>query len=689
MPVEAVAAHGATLRSAWVRTGPPPLLVVGADVVVDATGSLPRGGGRRRRARRGRPRPAGPTIVGRALPQGPPSLGLPTTAPTPAPCVGSWPGAAPPGASGPRTVVVTGPPGEPGFVENAYLATQLGYNVAESADVVVRGGRAWLRSLEGLEPVDVLLRRVPDTDLDPVEDDRGGRGGVAGVVEAVRHRRVAMVNPHGAGMAASLALQPFLDAARGSWTGHPLRLGASPPVWCGDPDARAAVPGGPRALGPPRHRPRAAGAVLRRAPSHDADVAAWPRPGHRCPRAVTGPGGDPLAGAPRLVGGGLRPCPCRCGPRSSSASTAGRWCCRAGTPGWWTGSRSRPARPAPEGRVGPGPRAAGADRGRAPAMPQVDLRRSLPTRAAEAMYWTGRTAERAEMAARTVLAVLARLGSHPDAADVAAVGRRCGAVSGGWRLGLGDGPRRPRRRGPRTLAGRPVVGGGQPAGRGARPLRPPAPVGRDVAPAGHAGRGGRGAGQAGRQPGPCGRPQPGHLRRHRGAGPRADAPGGPVGPGPRERGPRAGLAVPGHRDGASSGRCWCSACWRRCSSRSSAAPRPPCEALAWRPPSGSSPTAGAPPQRRHPRALGDMLLADRDNPRSVQFQLDQLVRGPPRPARPLGPPAADGRRPRGPAGARDATCPWPPPRARPGPRAPDPVGRLVLAAGSRSSRRAT
>ena len=46
-------------------------------------------------------------------------------------------------------------------------------------------------------------------------------------------------------------------------------------------------------------------------------------------------------------------------------------------------------------------------------MPQVDLRESLPTRAAEAMYWVGRSAERAEAIARATAAALANVQTDP------------------------------------------------------------------------------------------------------------------------------------------------------------------------------------------------------------------------------------------------------------------------------------
>jgi uncharacterized alpha-E superfamily protein len=67
-----------------------------------------------------------------------------------------------------------------------------------------------------------------------------------------------------------------------------------------------------------------------------------------------------------------------------------------------------------------------------PAIPQVDLRRSLPTRAAEAMYWTGRAAERAEMGARTALMCLTRVvHGEPRPADLLAMIGGLRTVSGG------------------------------------------------------------------------------------------------------------------------------------------------------------------------------------------------------------------------------------------------------------------
>ena len=52
----------------------------------------------------------------------------------------------------------------------------------------------------------------------------------------------------------------------------------------------------------------------------------------------------------------------------------------------------------------------------APALPQVDLAASVPTRAADALFWAGRAAERAEAVARTVRTVAGRRRADPTLA---------------------------------------------------------------------------------------------------------------------------------------------------------------------------------------------------------------------------------------------------------------------------------
>ena len=61
---------------------------------------------------------------------------------------------------------------------------------SKAPDLVVRQGRLWLRTLGGLDPIDVVYRRVEDADIDPIEVERTpARPGVPGLLIAVGQRR--------------------------------------------------------------------------------------------------------------------------------------------------------------------------------------------------------------------------------------------------------------------------------------------------------------------------------------------------------------------------------------------------------------------------------------------------------------------------------------------------------------------
>ncbi len=348
-------------------------------------------------------------VSARVLPPVHPSLGLVPHHAYTAALRTTLTAAAPPERLSPRAVVVTGPPDDPGYVEDSYLATQLGYDLAERADMAVRDGRVWLRSLDGLEPVDVLLRRVPETAFDPVEDAAYTGAGLPGAVGVEREGGVAIVNPYGSGVAASLAVQPFLDAAARFLTGRPLDLPSVPTLWCGDPDHRPApsspTPGATCSTTPthgPRPRPRW---------PPTCPTPRWRRGWRASPPGPSGTSRRRSSARrrhPASSDGGLRPGPLvlrtqvALAPDGPVALPGGHARLLAGrTPFAWrhTGTGKDVWVLDPESR----------DRRRraaAPAIPQIDLRRSLPTRAAEAMYWTGRMAERAEMAARTAVVAL-------------------------------------------------------------------------------------------------------------------------------------------------------------------------------------------------------------------------------------------------------------------------------------------
>jgi len=141
--------------------------------------------------------------------------------------------AAPDVAQDPVVVVLT--PGiysETAF-DQAYLATQLGFPLVESADLVVRDGKLWMRSLGTLKRVDVVLRRIDADYMDPLDLRADSRIGVAGLVEAQHRGAVTVVNTLGSGILESPGLLRFLpDLAKRLLSEAPL-LQTAPLYWGG------------------------------------------------------------------------------------------------------------------------------------------------------------------------------------------------------------------------------------------------------------------------------------------------------------------------------------------------------------------------------------------------------------------------------------------------------------------------
>ena len=268
----------------------------------------------------------------------------------------------------PRIVVLSGGVDHPSYVEQSYLATRLGLNLAEGADLVVRQRRVWMRSLGGLEPVDVLFRRLEDDRVDPMEVNAEGSVGVPGLLLAARSRGVSLANAHGSGVIEDPALGEYWDAA-GAWlTGRASDYQGS---W-------------PLSQMPIEERSGGAWAIT---PGFDGVAPVERAVTLRLHLVASDKGIDVLQGGSARV---LSPGDDPSAPTSATAKDV-----------WVIGGTVAP----PEVR-------------RREPLPQVDLISSVPTRAAEALFWSGRAMERAELIARVMEVVLDRT-SGLVAAEVA------------------------------------------------------------------------------------------------------------------------------------------------------------------------------------------------------------------------------------------------------------------------------
>lgn len=141
--------------------------------------------------------------------------------------------AAPEAAEEPVVVVLSpGIHSETAF-DQAYLASVLGFPLVESADLVVRDGKLWMRSLGILKRVDVVLRRVDAAYADPLDLRPDSRLGVVGLVEVLRRGAVTVVNTLGSGILESPGLQRFLPELAELFLGETPQLTTVPMYWGG------------------------------------------------------------------------------------------------------------------------------------------------------------------------------------------------------------------------------------------------------------------------------------------------------------------------------------------------------------------------------------------------------------------------------------------------------------------------
>jgi uncharacterized circularly permuted ATP-grasp superfamily protein/uncharacterized alpha-E superfamily protein len=139
--------------------------------------------------------------------------------------------------SNPRVILLTPGPLNETYFEHSYLARYLGFTLAQGGDLTVRDSRVFLKTLEGLKQVDVILRRVDGGFCDPIELRSDSFLGVAGLVEAVRAGNVVVANALGTGVIESPALMPFLPGLSRRFLGEKLRLPSVATWWCGQPAA--------------------------------------------------------------------------------------------------------------------------------------------------------------------------------------------------------------------------------------------------------------------------------------------------------------------------------------------------------------------------------------------------------------------------------------------------------------------
>jgi uncharacterized circularly permuted ATP-grasp superfamily protein/uncharacterized alpha-E superfamily protein len=141
----------------------------------------------------------------------------------------------------PRIVLLTPGPYNETYFEHAYLARYLGLTLVEGSDLMVRDDRLYLKTLQGLEPVHGILKRLDDEFLDPLELRSDSSLGVPGLLQVIRAGNVLVANSPGSAFLESPALLGFLPALSEHLLGEKLALPSLATWWCGEQAALQSV----------------------------------------------------------------------------------------------------------------------------------------------------------------------------------------------------------------------------------------------------------------------------------------------------------------------------------------------------------------------------------------------------------------------------------------------------------------
>lgn len=106
-----------------------------------------------------------------------------------------------PEVSDPTIVVLTPGIYNSAYYEHSFLAQQMGVELVEGTDLVVRDGFVFMRTTRGYKRVHVIYRRIDDDFIDPLCFRKDSVLGVPGLMDAYRNGRVALANAPGTGVA--------------------------------------------------------------------------------------------------------------------------------------------------------------------------------------------------------------------------------------------------------------------------------------------------------------------------------------------------------------------------------------------------------------------------------------------------------------------------------------------------------
>lgn len=134
----------------------------------------------------------------------------------------------------PEVVVLTPGIFNSAYFEHSFLAQQMGCELVQGSDLVVEDDHVFMKTIEGLSPVDVIYRRIDDQFIDPEVFYPDSALGVPGLMRAWLKGNVGLANAPGAGVADDKVIYTFVPEMIKYYLGEDAILPNVPSFLCVD-----------------------------------------------------------------------------------------------------------------------------------------------------------------------------------------------------------------------------------------------------------------------------------------------------------------------------------------------------------------------------------------------------------------------------------------------------------------------
>ena len=145
------------------------------------------------------------------------------------------------GGEDPLIAVLAPSPGDSAFVGHSFMARYMRQKRVQGSDLRVIGNRVYLKTIDGLKKIDLLVRAIEGHRADPLELYPDAFDGPVGLVEACRQNPNIMVNALGTAVVENRGLSGYLEILSQRFLQESLIIPDTPRLWLGDPLAREQV----------------------------------------------------------------------------------------------------------------------------------------------------------------------------------------------------------------------------------------------------------------------------------------------------------------------------------------------------------------------------------------------------------------------------------------------------------------